>query len=286
MRPSTVPSPTCVQKTDDSFDVAELCQAGLERHAQGRTGFDRIKTEIVAHVVERRNIIEGSESEVGADKRDRLILDAADNRLAGFVRKKISARDDATGHAARPDLAFARKDQLAELFAAQFRGMLEFPFGKITRRKRSHFVDRADDRRRAVQVLRSLGPELRIVDQFLRESFGSRAEKRLIRHFHSLANRLADDNGLQPLAPHDRAETAARGMIAALVAFAGRGDAGARHQIFAGLADAYNRGIRSKTFLEAIRRRIRSESHNIVRPESVRPIPRQERECRIASAFG
>ena len=278
MRPEDSSFADLLQETDDAIDIAELGQAGFERHAQGRAGFDRIETEIVAHVVDGRDIIQLSETEVGADQRDRFILDGADDRFAAFIRKKIPAGDDAAGHAARSDFAFAREDQLAELFAAQFRGVLEFAFGKIAGRQRSHFVDRADNRCRAVQVLRSLGPKLRIVDQFLREGFGRGAEQRLIDHFYRLADGLADNDGLQPFAPHDCAETAACGMIAALVALSGRGDAGARHQIFAGLADAYDAGIRPVAFLEPIGRCIRTKSRLHRQPVPAPQIRRQERE--------
>jgi hypothetical protein len=71
-------------------------------------------------------------------------------------------------------------------------------------------------------------------------------------------------------------------MIAALITLARSGNAGARHQTFAGLTNAYDGGICAETRLETICSCIGAEACNIISREQFRRIAINDKDIELS----
>ena len=121
--------------------------------------------------------------------------------------------------------------------AGDLRCTLEPALAEVARRQAARFVEDVDQHGSSIGVQRALRLGDRVLAERGGELLAARVEGRLVGNRDVRAARVIDDDRLEPLRAHHRAEPAAAGVAAGASVAVGEADAGGAHSMFAGDAD-------------------------------------------------
>ena len=212
-RPEPPPLAALAQRVADRVHparVPERALARLHQHPDRAAELDRVDAEIVGLEVQPGELVGVLEPAVRAEEPDRLVLDRRDDLVAVRVRVDVAALDDAAGHAGVGLLAAAGEVLLAEEVPAETeRGVVGVdgaPAAEVPDRESADVVGVVRDHRRA-GLLEGLDRGLGVEELPV---LLDRAHDLLpvVQRGHPVE---IDDDRLDLLDAHDRADAAARG---------------------------------------------------------------------------
>ncbi len=186
-------------------------QASFHSNSQRGSHLDRVETQVVAHAVQARNLIQVVDLEIGSHQGQGLELQRGYNWFAFRVHKHVAALNDATRHTTFTDLTAAFEDHLAQLLGSNTLSPLELPSTEVACRKRADLLDDAQDGRGTVAMHRTLTTRFWAFDQFARKAPGGLLKSFHIVHLWSFGAGVIDHNCFESLDPHHSTQTTARG---------------------------------------------------------------------------
>ena len=203
--------------------IAELAEAGLHQHPDGGPDLDGIDAEIVGDVVEPRDVVRVFQPAIGAHQPEGLVFQRRDDLLALRPGIDVRAADHAARHAGVRRLAAARQVALANVLAAELEGLLllvdQLAGGEVARRQPADGVGEVAHHGGA-EVAQRVDRRVRVQHLVV---VADRAHQLLavVEGRHPVA---VDDDRLDLLAAHHRADAAARGDADGAALGIGEGD--------------------------------------------------------------
>ena len=216
-----------LERHECALGVAELQRARSHVDAHRGAHLDRVEAEVAARAVELGDTVEVTDAAVGAERPCGLVLRTLGLVVAVLVEPVARALDDAAAVAAVAHVSrrvAARKDRVALRLAADGVGELERARREVAGRQAAGLVEDVGEHVGAVH--RQAGAGDRVLLERRREPLGRGVEGVLVGVVERLGASVGDDDALEALAAHDRAEATAACEAVRVALRVGDGDAG------------------------------------------------------------
>src|SRR3989304_8229259 len=183
------------------------------RAPDGPAHLDGVEADVVAGPDEGGDVVQAADAAVRPERPDRLVLEDRGVERPVGMRVHVRALDDAAVVAGVPGPAdaVALADELARRLAADLRGQLEAPAAEVPRGIAAGLVHDVGEPVGAVRVERALLLGDVVLERRLGELRDRRLELLVVGEGDGGAAGRVDDDRLQPLRAHHRAQAAAPG---------------------------------------------------------------------------